>query len=221
MDSEFGKNALKNMFDVWIEPEIIKREIIGEITTPFAVTGAQVIFPPDDRPVVIRLNEEVKYELINGAARLVPEENSFGHMTFFLLSGKPSLSFDFRYSRDVSKEKLRIAEQFISTASFSLEKGHINALVENLFSVYELVAISLLIQHRVKIDKTHKSLGSKINQWMKSMPNFDQRFIQYFNIISRLRERARYNTEKTIEEYDFADMIRVASDSTIIIGRHL
>lgn len=220
VSKDFGQNVFNNMMKDWIEPEVKRRQLTGELPTiPFGLREAQIIFQPG-KYAKIRLNEEVKYLKEGNNIKLIDEEISFGHMTLYLDNGKHNLSFDFRYNRNKSKDQLDLANEYISASEHSLEKGNINATIENLYSVYEQIATSLLVQSPdIVIGKSHGTIHSLINKYMLSRPNFDKRFIQYFNLLSSLRPKARY--EKITIDHNYKEMIEVANISKEIINHNL
>jgi hypothetical protein len=54
---EFRNNLSKQVFDIWINPEIKRRQAAGELKS--AIFAAQIILSFDDPPI-IRFNNEVK-----------------------------------------------------------------------------------------------------------------------------------------------------------------
>jgi hypothetical protein len=53
-------NASKYFLDIFITPEVIRRQESGELPRPLELRGAQIIFYPDGRRPKVRINSEVK-----------------------------------------------------------------------------------------------------------------------------------------------------------------
>jgi hypothetical protein len=154
--------------DLWVTPEVERRQAAGAIPKPFNLHAAQVIFYADARPHEIRLNEEVraigKVKLKQGvskqkgapiysneiedyeAFRLPDDEDpNCGHITLHRFADQWSLAFDLIYNKGISSEHLAAAEEFLKSAEAALEQGHYRVVVDNLFSASELAAKALLL----------------------------------------------------------------------------
>jgi hypothetical protein len=68
-EEELGQNLLQQAFDLWIHPEIERRQTAGQLPDDFVLRGAQVIMNLDADAPEARLNEEVRAVAHARAAR--------------------------------------------------------------------------------------------------------------------------------------------------------
>jgi HEPN domain len=179
--------------------------------------AAQVLFYPDERPTEVRLNEEVRVlarvKFKEGVAKekgepifhheienceslqlLETEDPNSGHLTLLRLAGSWHLSFDFTYNKGRSKELLQAAKEFLNTAEHALEKGHLRAFTDNLFSAAELTATVFLItapRPGERTDMSHGRVHSRFNQFAR-LGNVGTSDRETFNSLASTRTRARY-----------------------------
>ena len=59
-EEDFARKASKNLLDVFVTPEVTRRQERGELPRPLDLRAAQIIFYADGRKPLIRINEEVK-----------------------------------------------------------------------------------------------------------------------------------------------------------------
>ena len=131
-----------------------------------------MIIYADDRPHLVRLNEEIQaigeMKLKEGVTKLkgepvylseieeMPsirlldsEEPNCGHFTLLLLGDRWYGNFEFRYNKGKAAELLRAADESLATASHGWSEGHRRAAIDNLFSAAELAAKAYVITTRV------------------------------------------------------------------------
>ena len=111
MSEEEGfERTFTHAMELWFEPEIRRRQEAGTAPKPYPLRAAQVIIYADDRPHLVRLNEEIQaigeMKLKEGVTKLkgepvylseieeMPsirlldsEEPNCGHFTLLLLLG--------------------------------------------------------------------------------------------------------------------------------------
>lgn len=226
-------NFLQNIFDLYINPEIKKRQSQGEIPIPFVISSAQVLFCLDESEPIVRLNSEVKakaeyklkssvekkeqsepllndIDVITNVELILEKDKNCGHVTIIKLADKWSGSFDFRYNNDFAKKYLSVAKQFIETAKFSKDKKYYNVFVDNCFSASELIAKSVLIlspDKKFKDKANHNTIKSRINLYSKQ-GNFNKESLDIYNYLSNLRSNARYLKGNFIMEKEPDDILR-------------
>src|SRR5262249_48799795 len=142
--SESESNALservfQQFMDIFVIPEVKRRQAEGDLPTPLPLHSAQIVFFPDGRPPQVRLNSEVKAagqvrlksgvtksqgdpiysHEVEGFENIQLDEPGFencGHATLISISGAWSIAFDFRYNKALSAEHLQVAAEFIDAA---------------------------------------------------------------------------------------------------------
>jgi len=169
------KNKLpvwENMFalilDLWVTPEVIRRQAAGRVEKPFNLRAAQVIFFPDGRHHHIRLNEEVravgKTRLKQGVKKAAgdpiyahevesyesfrlpsDEDPNCGHITIWRIADQWSVAFDLIYNKGTARDHLIAAREFLDAARHARHQGHWRVFVDTCFSAAELAAKSLLM----------------------------------------------------------------------------
>jgi len=71
LDQEGSTNLFNHIMELWVNPEIERRTKAGKLLEKFLLNAAQVIMYPNGKPTVIRLNKEVKAELVGVASRAI------------------------------------------------------------------------------------------------------------------------------------------------------
>ncbi len=211
---EFGKAVLKNVFEIWLTPEIERRRVAGLIGDDFVLLMAQAIFP-EEAPNEIRLNDEVRGIMLVEAQRevekgervmltdlaeakafeLIDEEMNCGHIT--IVRRGPGndwlVTFNALAGRAKAANFVRLASEFFLTAIHAREHGLSGPSLDNLFSCCELLAKAQLVMHRSHATKSkkHGAISSAINQWGK-LGNVHPLFVSLLNRLSNIRSAARY-----------------------------
>jgi hypothetical protein len=217
----FRKTALNHAMSAWFLPEIERRQAAGLAPKPFPFMAGQVIMYADERPVEIRLNEQVKAVLdvkykdgvsikigepvyandVKGFKSVeLPEteDPNCGHFTAMQLRGLWYFGFDFIYNKGRARDFLTIGQEFLEMASEAAAKHRFRAFVDNLFSAAEIAAnVVLVVVPRPK-DKPyprHGAIHSRFNQFAK-LGNVDPDERASFNKLAELRRKARYGAGK-------------------------
>jgi hypothetical protein len=215
--ADIFETVVEQAMSLWFLPELERRRAAGTIPNPYELRAAQVLFYPDERPTEVRLNEEVRvlarvkfkegvakekgepifhHEIDNCELLQLPgtEDPNCGHLTLLRLAGSWSLSFDFTYNKGRSKELLQTAKEFLDTAEHALEKGHLRAFTDNLFSAAELtVTVFLITSPRPgeRSDMNHKGIRSRFS-WFAKLGNVGTSSRETFNSLASARLQARY-----------------------------
>ena len=75
------RKAFQNFFDVFITPEVVRRQDVGELPKLLDLHAAQIIFYPDGRKPEIRINSEVN---VIAKIKLKPDVNKNVNDTIFV-----------------------------------------------------------------------------------------------------------------------------------------
>jgi HEPN domain-containing protein len=211
------ENTFIHIMELWITPEVIRRQAAGRVAKPFNLQAAQVLFFPDGRSHQIRLNEEVravgKVKLKQGVKKaagdpvyahevegyesfrlLDDEDPNCGHITIRRIADQWSISFDFIYNKGTARDHLMAAREFLDAARHARHQGHWRAFVDTCFSGAELAAKSLLMttpSPNEKKSKKHGRIHSRYNLEAK-LGNVKEQHRKSFNRLTELRASARY-----------------------------
>ncbi|MGJ4911091.1 HEPN domain-containing protein [Bradyrhizobium oligotrophicum] len=218
------------MFKLYVEPELKRRQLIDSLPDPFTVVAAQVLFFEGRSPEV-RLNDEVKISLAVKVPRELKEgeviplheiqhiesaeldlaDADAGHFTVMLFNNEWRMFFDFRRNKLTASNLIKRSEQFCDTAAYALSQSYFGPAIDNLFSACELVAKARLITAAVVNNdtKTHGTIHSGINRWSK-LGNVDREFVEMFNKLSQDRNSARYSATDDLSALINSDMIAKA-----------
>lgn len=223
-DPEFQATVFNNLMQIFVLPEILRRQEKGELPNPFHLVAAQVLLYPDTRGNVVRLNEEVriiaratptadsgligevgefvKLDQIESIDWLFPaneDDPDCGYIIFAQIKGQWIGTFNSVYNRSLSRKHLIAARQFLSTAQHAFEHEYWPAFIDTLYSASELAAKALLLGHRTELRnaKKHSSIHSEFNKFT-NLGNVGSEHRKTFNKLSKLRPDARY-LDKDIE----------------------
>lgn len=177
----WADRTVKQLIEVWVEPEIKARQARGEPPTPVILKAAQIIWPPGNAPIV-RLNDEIRGVAVVRVPvgqttelptldspgvtlqqfDLAPDELDAGHATLFVKDGSWQLIFNFQTRRGHAGQLLDKAEEFLATAEWRHSQGKASACVDNLFSVCELISKAQLIVHHLleAESRKHKAIAT-------------------------------------------------------------
>lgn len=235
MEEEGMRRTIQQLLDMFVEPEIKKRQKAGEIETPFPLRHAQIIFYPDGTPPEVRINDEIKTELrvilkeefrenvkkgdpvywdqvesVETTRLTEDEDPNVGHATFLNINGSWLLHFDFIYNKQRSSQHIEAARQFLESARTALEKKHWAVLIDSLCSASELTAKAYLLgfpDKTIMESKTHGVVASRANMHRK-FGNLQGHHIEAFNKVWNIRGRARYlEGELTFTEDEAIDLL--------------
>ena len=166
-DGEFYKRVFQQFMDLFVTPAIAERQAKGELPKPLHLSAAQIIFSPDGRKPLVRINKEIRaisdvrlkegigkkagepvYDNeIEGLAgiKLTDQDDDCAHATLIRLNDTWTIAFDFTYNRALAKKHIEKAGQFCEVAEAALEKRLLSPFVDNLFSAAELAARAILL----------------------------------------------------------------------------
>jgi hypothetical protein len=218
MDEEFSINLINNILELYIFPEIEKRQESHQIPKPFTLKMAQVVLPPlSQKNIEIRLNEEVSavasIKLKNGigkekgdpvlsteVAEIVgvefTEDDNPNNAHIFLanIEKKWFLYYDFRYNKSIVKDHISRADEFLNTAEFSKTKQYWGSFIENLFGASELLQKSFLLIFANEIAMQASSHGPIRSQFYLYLKNtkINADFSKTIKELDKLRGPARY-----------------------------
>jgi len=218
-DKEFSKRAIQNIMDIFISPEVKRRQDAGRLPKPLDLRAAQVILSPDECKPIIRINEEVKAIVkvkykpgiskrrgeivynneIEGIdeVKLGPDDSpDCGHIFLFRLSKGTFLYFDFRRNKALAREHIQRAKEFHQVADYSLEQGRLAPFVDNLFNAAELSAKAVILvmydyEPSIRVKAKHTAIQKRYNRFA-NLGNVMPEYKQTFNNLSGLRDAARY-----------------------------
>jgi uncharacterized protein (UPF0332 family) len=242
LSKEFNDNFFKHITELYIDPEIKRRREADLLPEDFVLYAVQVIMN-HDAPNEVRLNEEVSAHVIGSFAKpvtngeqvsidelenivdvqLTDRDPNAGHVTLLVHKGKWVGRFDFRYNASRSKGHIDAAREFLDAAGASLEKGHLRAVIDNLFSATELMAKGLLLLHDEKmlLGKSHGIVHSRFNQW-GHLGNTDARYAELLNKLSSLRGASRYlQKEFQVTLPEAKNMVEIAEDMFRDLGKRI
>ena len=217
LNNDFGSMAFKQLMELFIIPEIRRRKEAGKLNESFELYAAQIIFFPDGRKPLVRINSEMKavakIKLKSGISKKVSEpifihelegleelnlteedDLDCGHATLFRIGNRWIMVFDFRYNRKLSKKHIEVAKQFYEAAEFSFSRKNWSAFIDNLFSTVELLAKSILLSTpapELRKKSSHKAIKTEFNRFT-NLKNIDPVYCEIFNKLYNLRSRARY-----------------------------
>ncbi len=226
------ERTLAQMFHIYFNPEVARRQAAGELPETFGIVIAQVLLPPDG-PARVLFNDEVKGHGVMRAPRAVEKDEPVrfddlrhlelydlpdellnnGHFTAFNTGDSGwRLFFNFQSGRAKAVEILRLSQQFHAAARGAVDAGHAGPAVENLFTAAELVSKAelILIRDKRAEGRTHGSISSGINMWGR-VGNVDAAFLETFNRLTRQRPLARYGDDAHRPPLPSADDLDIVS----------
>lgn len=215
---EMAQKFIEQMMEIFIEPEMQRRQSVGLISKGFVLNGVQIIFYPDGRQPAVRLNDEVRaianIKLKEGIAKRAQEPiyrheiEEYGHMALVDSSDADcghativrineaswTLSFDFVYNKAMSKAHLERAESFLKSAELNLQNENWPPLVDHLFDACELIARAILLgmpDPKFRENATHDGIQFKFNQFAR-FGNVRGDDTKALNKLSGMATSARY-----------------------------
>jgi len=243
----FDDNIKKSIYDqfltIWVQPEIENRKELGLLPHSFNLYSndlyaAQVIFFPDNRNRIIRLNDEVivraKVKLkeplnysvgdkininqFESYENFVLAEEDFadcGHITMRRLKNTWTLVFDARYNKELAQKHIKKATEFYKTAKYDLKKGYFSPFVDNLFSTSELTAKAILLTgpyKKLREKSSHMGIQKLFIDNAK-LKNIKIEHKDLLNKLSGLRNSARYlRGDLKIDKVNAKKMLKIAKD---------
>jgi len=211
------ERTFRQFLQVYIWPEVERRRAAGELSADFRLWAAQVLFYPDGRRNVVRLNGEIRALLrvpvplgrsvqagqpvylrdvvaIDQVQLAEDDDPDAGHITTLALQSGWFLSFDARYNKGLSRRHLDVAREFLAAARSARRLEHWHACVDCLFSAVELGARATLLSipdKDFRQQTKHQQLKKRFRQWTQ-MGNIAPEQHEAFNKLSAWRRSARY-----------------------------
>lgn len=215
-DPTFQQTVFNNLMEVFVLPNIKRRQEKGELPDPLHLMAAQVLIYPDERPTEVRVNEEVRaiaemklkpdvevmpgdpiythqLESVSNFRLTEDDDPDCGYIILLQIEGRWTGNFNFIYNRGLSQKHIKAARQFFETAKYALEKRYWPVFVDTLFSASELAVKALMMGHHADLRhaKKHNRVHSVFNQFAR-MGNVEEEQRDTFNQLSQLRPTARY-----------------------------
>jgi uncharacterized protein (UPF0332 family) len=233
------KRTFEQIMEIWITPEVIRRQEAGLISRPYDLKAGQIILHADGRPNEVRLNDEVRalgkvklkdglnkskgdpvyaHEIENYESFRLPddEDPNCGHITIIRFGDQWSLAFDAIYNKGIAAKHLSAARQFIAAAQQALESNSLRVFVDTCFSAAELTAKAILLTSPIPGEShkmTHGRIHARYNLQAK-FGNVDASHKDALNRLATLRGSARYlNNELHITDDDARVLIKAVEDA--------
>ena len=231
--------------ELYVIPEVERRlEGISD-PEPYRIQQAQVVLPPDDKPGIVRLNDEIRGSAqvilskgvvlqpgtpvtvgdIEGieAFSLDPEEDpDCGHITMLAVASGWRIRFDFRRNRELANRHLAVAREFLEAAQGALAREHYGPLVDTLFSACELAAKAQLLAFpdpEFRVKATHSAIKSRFNK-AAEVGNANREHSIALNRLSKLRKSARYLRSELKIDKEEGEGLHTAVESLIEAVSH-
>jgi hypothetical protein len=191
-DPEFQQTVFNNLMKMFVLPHIELRQQIGELPTPFYLTKAQVLFYPDDRPLAVRVNDEVRaiadmqlkpgievkpgdpiyehqFESVGNFRLTEDEDQDCGYIILVKMGDRWIGNFSFIYNRALSRMHFVASRQFWRTAQYALEQKYWHAFIDVLFSASELAVKAFMLGHEptLRDSKKHGWVHTVFNQFAR------------------------------------------------------
>jgi len=214
LDNEAGSRLLDQFMNLFVYPEVEKRQKAGQAEKPLNLRAAQILFFPDGRRPLVRINSEIKaigsVKIAEGLPKPQPGEPvredqiesldeinrpeddypDCGHATLIRIRDRWTIAFDFRYNRKLAQKHILAAREFCDSAERCLEHEEWHAFVDNLFSAAELAVKSMFLSMADKT-RTHRSISRRFNRYA-DLGNIQPAHKKTFNKLYGARDAARY-----------------------------
>lgn len=240
IDREFSKRAVQNIMDIFVTPEVKRRQDAGKLPEPVKLMCAQVILFPDERKPLIRINEEVrakaKVEYRPGISKkpgdpvyeneieaisyveLGPDDDpDCGHIFLYFHGSTAFMSFDFRRNRALARRHTQRAKDYLKAASHSMQSDNLAPFIDNLFNAAELSAKAVLLvtydyAPSLRVKSSHRGIHMRYNKFA-NLGNVMPEYKKIFNKLAGLRDPARYlkGHLPTITDAEAQRMLNVVS----------
>lgn len=245
--NEFSHNLFSQLMEIFIMPEVKRRQEIGELDKPLDLRAAQIIFFPDSRKPQVRVNSEIKaiakaklrpgtskkpgdpifnheVEGLEEIGLTEKDDPDCAHATLLRIGDRWVISFDFRYNKALSKQHIETAKKFYESAKFSFDQENWEPFIDTLFSATELTAKSILLSiYDPKLCKkaTHKGIQVKYNRFA-DLGSVKPDYRQILNKLSGLRGNARYlKGEISISKRDAKESLDTVKSMIEYVSRRI
>jgi uncharacterized protein (UPF0332 family) len=208
-----GQHLLDQLMNLFVYPEIARRQKVGEIEKPLNLRSAQILFFPDGRKPLVRINSEIK---AIGKVRLRkpramnkgdpvredeiadldeinrPEEDypNCGHATLIRIRDRWTIAFDFRLNKALAQKHIAVAYEFLRSAEGCRKSKDWHPFYDNLFNAAELSVRAIFL---TMMDETssHRGVSIRFNRFA-DLGNVDPEYKKTFNRLYGARDGARY-----------------------------
>ena len=229
-DKALVENLFNQVMEIWILPEIDRRQLAGTLPKPVDLRRAQVLLSIGDVPQV-RLNDEVK-AIMEGRLKvakeegeliyadevesiefvgLLEEDQNFAHITMTCIDNGWHIACNFLYETRDAKAALALGKEFLDSATADAASQRMRSSVNNLFIAAEQIARAALILRPLeggyRKAKTHRPLGAAINRYSKIEGIIPAEYAAAYNKVNGLVAKARYDPELTIHQDELGQMI--------------
>jgi hypothetical protein len=205
---------LPQAFELFFNPEIVRRRNLGLIDETFGIMAAQVVFHVD-APAEVRFNDEVMGSMLAVSPRdiekgeeilwsevkdsikgfdLADEDQNAAHITIFYGGSGWTLISDGRFNLRRAIAHCDAAEEYLETAAVALQNERIGPFAENLYAAVELAAKGALLtlpDERMLRARSHNFIASEHN--LAAQRGFvEPEYVRLHNRLRGLRKPARY-----------------------------
>ncbi|HZB73275.1 MAG TPA: hypothetical protein VE378_00885 [Nitrososphaeraceae archaeon] len=237
-DKEMANRLFNQVLEIWINPEVERRIKTGSLPDqPYYLHAAQIISFTDGRENIVRLNDEVKTEIVGIASKTLQPNEKFvideglrqinnlrltkeddpnaGHLTMMHFKGHWFINFDFRYNKQKAKERLEAAAEFLEAAKIGREKLLLRPMAENLFAAIELCIVAqMLLQADRDYTKNQHHTGTE-HRYTKfiDIGNPKLEYKDTFLQLKNLRKSGRYlQKDFSLSEEDADRFLEIGND---------
>lgn len=235
-DNEMGQRVLEQALQIWIAPELERRREAGLLPSDFVLRAAQIVMNVD-APTKVRLNAEVKLvvevrplhnraievgdsilvedvESIEGF-HLTTDDPNAGHLSIVWLPGQVFIGWNFSYNATRNRARVANARQFLDAGRYALERGNLNAFVENALAGVEALAkarLMMLPDRAIMDSRKHRAVTAKYNRWAV-LNDSERPYAEALNLLTKQRKAARYlEGELKIDAADAHEIMGVAEE---------
>jgi uncharacterized protein (UPF0332 family) len=217
VSADVALKIFEQVMELWILPEVDRRQASGKLEKPIALRKAQVVFHADGRDREVRINDEARIVVtirtarprtINAGDELydediaaietetmsLPEEDdpNAGHISLLNFRGAWHIAGDFRFNRSLVERHLAVATEFLESARYALKEQKIHVFTDNLFSAAELGAKAYLLGlMQVSTKTNHSAIHARFNRQAPS-GGINEESRSAFNRLARARSAFRY-----------------------------
>lgn len=223
LEPEYHQRTFNQIMQIFILPEIIKRQKNNEIPKPYPLIAAQIVFKVNQTPV-IRLNNEAKIKFKAKTSRKIKkgesistndikniikiekikEDGNEAHITMLRLKNRWFFTFDFRYNRTTINKFITNANEFLNSSKNDFRQKRWRPFITNLFYCTEiLVKCELILHPWPTIGKKHTYWKAQYNKWYK-FGNTNKEYSEVYNQLFDLVNSARYSEDKFKINYNKA-----------------
>ena len=215
---EFRKTSMaQHVLDDFVYPEIFRRIKEGVIQPVFRVNKAHVLMYSDYSRNDVLLNDEVKIKSnvkfapnkvfkkgdevkqgdIVDVLGLYPNQKNdpnAAHIMLMKFDGNWKFAADMIFDREKVRKRFSSADSFLQSAQINLQKKLWNPFIDNLFSVTELTAQSiLLLRHygKYSLKQSHEKTFLLFKGYCDT-GNMPIKFFEHYKKMYELRKKARY-----------------------------